>query len=168
MVDFVKQEASLSEEDRLVLESVRKFETGEFEYIDEHWIEGNFTDIISEPGEMGFYAPNLDGHGSPNISETAHGLLMQDLEACDSGLRLIASVQDAFKTYPIYAFGSEGQKDRRPRKLGSGQAVGCFGLTEPECGPNPTVLETAYTSEGTHEIHTLILGEDLTGITAYQ
>jgi len=150
MLDFVNLEASLSEEDRLVLDSARDFVAGEIEDIAQHWIEGTFpTEIITDLGEMGFYAPNLDGYGLPNVSETAYGLLMQELEACDSGLRSLASVQGALVMYPVHAFGSIEQKERWLPKLGTGEAVGCFGLTEPEHGSNPSAIEThAETSDG--------------------
>jgi len=144
MLDYVDLDADLSEEERMIQEAAREFvsETVQPD-IGEYWIEGSFpTDLIPEMGEMGFYAPNLEGYGSPNVSEKAYGLLMQELEACDSGLRSMASVQGALVMYPIHAYGSEAQKDKWLPKLGSGEAVGCFGLTEPEHGSNPTAMET--------------------------
>ncbi|UHQ98176.1 acyl-CoA dehydrogenase family protein (plasmid) [Natrinema zhouii] len=144
MLDYYGLEADLSEEERMIQESAREFvdETVRPD-IGEHWIEGTFPrDLIPEMGEMGFYAPNLGGYGSPNVSEKAYGLLMQELEACDSGLRSMASVQGALVMYPIHAYGSEEQKEEWLPKLGSGEAVGCFGLTEPEHGSNPTAMET--------------------------
>ncbi|WP_255197475.1 acyl-CoA dehydrogenase family protein [Halorarius litoreus] len=144
MLDYVNLEADLTEEERMIQESARDFVESEVRPdIGEHWIEGTFPmDLIPEMGEMGFYAPNLEGYGSPNVSETAYGLLMQELEACDSGLRSMASVQGALVMYPIHAFGSDAQKSEWLPKLGSGEAVGCFGLTEPEHGSNPTAMET--------------------------
>ncbi|MFB6083757.1 MAG: acyl-CoA dehydrogenase family protein [Halorientalis sp.] len=144
MLDYYGLEADLSEEERMIQESAREFVDEKVRPdIGEHWIEGTFPkDLIPEMGEMGFYAPNLEGYGSPNVSETAYGLLMQELEACDSGLRSMASVQGALVMYPIHAYGSEEQKEHWLPKLGSGEAVGCFGLTEPEHGSNPTAMET--------------------------
>ena len=144
MLDYFGLEADLSEEERMIQESAREFVDEKVRPdIGEHWIEGTFPkDLIPEMGEMGFYAPNLEGYGSPNVSETAYGLLMQELEACDSGLRSMASVQGALVMYPIHAYGTEEQKEEWLPKLGSGEAVGCFGLTEPEHGSNPTAMET--------------------------
>jgi acyl-CoA dehydrogenase/glutaryl-CoA dehydrogenase len=144
MLDYFDVESDVSAEERMIRDTAREFvEEKVHPNIGEHWIEGTFpTQLISEMGEMGFYAPNLEGYGSPNVSETAYGLLMQELEACDSGLRSMASVQGALVMYPIHAYGSEAQKDEWLPKLGRGDAVGCFGLTEPEHGSNPTAMET--------------------------
>lgn len=110
--------------------------------IGDHWIEGEFPkELIAEMGELGFYAPNLDGYGLPDLSERAYGLLMQELEAGDSGIRSMASVQGALVMYPIHAYGSDEQKETYLRDLGTGDAVGCFGLTEPEHGSNPSAME---------------------------
>ncbi|WP_336000479.1 acyl-CoA dehydrogenase family protein [Halorientalis halophila] len=144
MLDYFGLEADLGAEERMIRDTAREFvDENVRPDIGEHWIEGTFPkDLIPEMGEMGFYAPNLEGYGSPNVSETAYGLLMQELEACDSGLRSMASVQGALVMYPIHAYGSEEQKEEWLPKLGSGEAVGCFGLTEPEHGSNPTAMET--------------------------
>ena len=144
MLDYVDLEADLDPEEQLIRETAQEFVDERVRPdIDEHYEEGTFpTELIPEMGEMGFYAPNLEGYGSPNVSETAYGLLMQELEACDSGLRSMASVQGALVMYPIHAYGSEEQKEEWLPKLGAGEAVGCFGLTEPEHGSNPTAMET--------------------------
>ena len=144
MLDYYGLEADLSAEERMIQESAREFVEEQVQPdIGEHWIEGTFPkELIPEMGEMGFYAPNLEGYGSPNVSEKAYGLLMQELEACDSGLRSMASVQGALVMYPIHAYGSDEQKERWLPELGNGDAVGCFGLTEPEHGSNPTAMET--------------------------
>ncbi|QLD89125.1 acyl-CoA dehydrogenase family protein [Natronomonas salina] len=151
MLDYVGIESDVSAEERMIQETARDFVEDKVRPdIGTHWIKGSFpTELITEMGEMGFYAPNLQGYGSPNISEKAYGLLMQELEACDSGLRSMASVQGALVMYPIYAYGSEEQKEEWLPKLGSGESVGCFGLTEPEHGSNPTAMETrAEDSDG--------------------
>ena len=149
MLDYFDMESTLSEEERMLVDSARSFIDGEVDDIGQHWIDGTFpTELISKMGEMGFYAPNLDGYGLPNVSETAYGLLMRELEACDSGLRSMASVQGALVMYPIHAFGSDEQKDEWLPKLGTGDAVGCFGLTEPEHGSNPSAMETRAEAAG--------------------
>jgi alkylation response protein AidB-like acyl-CoA dehydrogenase len=144
MLDYVGLEQDLSEEAKLIRDTAREFVENEVAPdVGEHWIEGTFpTDIIPKMGELGFYAPNLDGYDLPNVDETAYGLLMQELEACDSGLRSMASVQGALVMYPIHAYGSEEQKERFLPELAAGEMVGCFGLTEPEHGSNPSAMET--------------------------
>jgi glutaryl-CoA dehydrogenase len=150
MLDFVQLEADLDEEERMIRDTAREFVEEQYRPIlDEHFEAGTFpTEIIPEMGEMGFYAPNLEGYGSPNVSETAYGLLMQELEAGDSGLRSMASVQGALVMYPIHAYGSEAQKEKWLPALGQGEAVGCFGLTEPAHGSNPTAMETRAEADG--------------------
>ncbi|WP_135829738.1 acyl-CoA dehydrogenase family protein [Halorussus halobius] len=144
MLDYVSLESDLEEEERLIRDTAREFVDEQVKPdIGDHFEAGTFpTDLIPEMGEMGFYAPNLEGYGSPNVSETAYGLLMQELEAGDSGIRSMASVQGALVMYPIHAYGSEEQKERWLPGLGEGELVGCFGLTEPEHGSNPAGMET--------------------------
>jgi len=149
MLDYFDMESTLSEEERLLVDSARSFIDGEVPDMGDHWIDGTFpTELIPKMGEMGFYAPNLDGYGLPGVSERAYGLLMRELEACDSGLRSMASVQGALVMYPIHAFGSNEQKEEWLPRLGTGEAVGCFGLTEPEHGSNPSAMETMAEPDG--------------------
>jgi glutaryl-CoA dehydrogenase len=156
MLDFVNLEADLGEEERMIRDTAREFVTEEVKpEIGDHFEAGTFpTELVTQMGEMGFYAPNLDGYGSPNVSETAYGLLMQELEAGDSGIRSMASVQGALVMYPIHAYGSEEQKERWLPELGTGEKVGCFGLTEPEHGSNPGGMDTrAKRTDGGYRLH---------------
>ncbi|WP_435092927.1 acyl-CoA dehydrogenase family protein [Halorubrum sp. N11] len=166
MLDYFDMESTLSEEERLLVDSARSFIDGEVEDIGQHWIDGTFpTELIPKMGEMGFYASNLEGYGLPGVSETAYGLLMRELEACDSGLRSMASVQGALVMYPIHAFGSDAQKEEWLPKLGTGEAVGCFGLTEPEHGSNPSAMETRAERAGGHAGDGYVLNGSKTWIT---
>ncbi|MFB6154361.1 MAG: acyl-CoA dehydrogenase family protein [Haloferacaceae archaeon] len=150
MLDYVDLESDLGEEERMIRDTARRFVDEQVRPdIGDHFEAGTFPEeLIPEMGELGFYAPNLDGYGLPNVSETAYGLLMQELEAGDSGIRSMASVQGALVMYPIHAFGSEAQKEEWLPKLADGEAVGCFGLTEPEHGSNPSGMETRAERDG--------------------
>ncbi|EMA05915.1 acyl-CoA dehydrogenase family protein [Haloferax denitrificans] len=144
MLDYLELEGDLTGEEKLVRDEARRFVDEQVKPdIGEHYEAGTFpTDLIPKMGELGFYAPNLDGYGLPGLGERAYGLLMQELEAGDSGLRSMASVQGSLVIYPIHAYGSDEQKQRWLPKLGSGEAVGCFGLTEPQHGSDPSGMET--------------------------
>ena len=150
MLDYVNLEEDLDEESRMIRDTAREFvEDSVQPDIAEQWLDGTFPrDLVSEMGELGFYAPNLDGYGLPNVSETAYGILMQELEAGDSGLRSMASVQGALVMYPIYAYGSEEQRETWLPELGAGDAVGAFALTEPEHGSNPAGMESVAERDG--------------------
>ena len=150
MLDYLQLEADLDESERMVRDTAREFVEDRVQPdIGDHWLEGTFpADLITEMGELGFYAPNLDGYGLPDLSERAYGLLMQELEAGDSGLRSMASVQGALVMYPIHAFGSDAQKERWLPALSTGERVGCFGLTEPDHGSNPSAMETRAERDG--------------------
>ena len=150
MLDYVGLEADLDEEARLIRDTARRFVDEQVRPdIGDHFQAGTFpTDLIPEMGELGFYGSNLDGYGLPDVSETAYGVLMQELEACDSGLRSMASVQGALVMYPIHAYGSDEQKERWLPDLGTGEAVGCFGLTEPDHGSDPSAMETRAERDG--------------------
>lgn len=150
MLDYVDLESDLDREERMIRDTARSFVEEQVRpVIAEHFEDGTFpTELIEEMGDLGFYGPNLGGHGLPDISETGYGLLMQELEAGDSGLRSMASVQGALVMYPIHAFGSDAHRERWLAPLAQGEAVGCFGLTEPEHGSNPAGMETTAEADG--------------------
>jgi alkylation response protein AidB-like acyl-CoA dehydrogenase len=149
MLDYVDLEADLDREERMVQQTAREFVEEQFDpVVADHWVEGTFpTELIEEMGDLGFFAPNLDGYGLPDLSEKAYGILMQELEAGDSGLRSMASVQGALVMYPIHTYGSEAQKDRWLEAMGRGEEIGCFGLTEPNHGSDPSSMETHAEAE---------------------
>jgi glutaryl-CoA dehydrogenase len=145
MLDYVDIEADVSTEEQMIRDTAREFvEENVKPDIGEHFENGTFPEgLVTEMGSLGFYAPNLNGYDLPNVSEKAYGLLMQELEAGDSGLRSMASVQGALVMYPIHAYGSDEQKERWLPDLAAGEKVGCFGLTEPEHGSDPASMETS-------------------------
>jgi glutaryl-CoA dehydrogenase len=111
-------------------------------------------DIMSEMGELGFLGATLDSHGCADVSYVAYGLISREIERVDSGYRSAFSVQSSLVMYPIWAFGSEDQKDRYLPKLRTGEFVGCFGLTEPDAGSDPASMRTqAKTVDGGYIIN---------------
>jgi acyl-CoA dehydrogenase/glutaryl-CoA dehydrogenase len=149
MLDYVDLEADLNSEERMVQQTAREFVKDQFKpIVGDHWVDGTFPKkLIPEMGDLGFFAPNLDGYGLPNLSEKAYGILMQELEAGDSGLRSMASVQGSLVMYPIHTYGSDAQKDRWLEAMGRGEEIGCFGLTEPNHGSDPSSMETHAEAE---------------------
>jgi glutaryl-CoA dehydrogenase len=117
--------------------------------IREHFRAGTFpVALIPKLGELGLLGANLSGFGLPGISNVAYGLVMQELDRGDSGLRSLASVQGALVMYPILTFGSDAQKQRWLPPLAAGSAVGCFGLTEPDHGSDPEGMKTKAVRDG--------------------
>ena len=150
MLDYVDLEEDLNEEQSRVRDTAREFVENEVKPdIADYYQRGEFPEhLIEEMGELGFYAPNINGYGLPGVDEKSYGLVMQELEAGDSGIRSMASVQGSLVMYPIHAYGSEEQKERYLPALGRGEMVGCFGLTEPEHGSEPSAMETTARKEG--------------------
>ena len=144
-VDFYDIDSLLSEEERAVRDTVRRWvDDAVMPIIGEHYIEGRFPlDLVPGMAELGLFGANLpEEYGCAGLNNVAYGLIMQELERGDSGIRSFASVQGALVMYPIFAFGSDEQKTEWLPKLASGEAVGCFGLTEPDYGSNPTGMIT--------------------------
>jgi len=141
MQDFFGIDAQLSEEERAVRDSVRRFvDERVLPIIGDYYLQGKFPkEIIPELAELGVFGANLpEEYGCAGLNNVAYGLIMQELERGDSGIRSFASVQGALAMYPIYAFGSEAQKKHWLPKMATGEIIGCFGLTEPDFGSNPS------------------------------
>jgi glutaryl-CoA dehydrogenase len=138
--DFFAIDSALSEEERAVRDSVRQFvDERVIPVIGDCYVDGRFPrEIVPAMAELGMFGANLpEEYGCAGLNNVAYGLIMQELERGDSGVRSFASVQGALVMYPIYAFGSEEQKRRYLPKMASGEIIGCFGLTEPDYGSNP-------------------------------
>ena len=135
-VDYYAIEGLLSEEERAIRDAVRDWVEAEFlPVVAEHHRAGTFpVTLIPKLGELGVFGATLKGYGCAGLNNVAYGLIMQELERGDSGLRSAASVQSALVMYPIYAYGSDEQKERYLPGMHAGQIVGCFGLTEHEHG----------------------------------
>src|ERR671935_817453 len=145
MNDFFNIDSLLSEEERAVRDSVRRFvDERVLPIIGKCYVEGKFPlDLVPEMASLGVFGANLpEEYGCAGLNNVAYGLIMQELERGDSGVRSFASVQGALVMYPIYAFGSEEQKRHYLPRMAAGEIIGCFGLTEPDYGSNPGAMIT--------------------------
>ena len=150
-VDFYDVDGLLSEEERAVRDMVREWVQEELmPVINEHYMAHTFPkQLIPQMGELGFFGANLpEEYGCAGLNNVAYGLINQELERGDSGLRSFASVQGALVMYPIFAFGSEEQRKEWLPKLATGEKIGCFGLTEPDFGSNPGGMLTRAVRDG--------------------
>ena len=141
----------LTDEEMLIQKTANDFVQNDFKpLIKEHYENGTFPiEIIKNLGDLGFMGSSLpESSGGSGISNIAYGLILHELEKGDSGLRSFASVQGALVMYPIHAFGSNEQKNKWLKALGSGQKIGCFGLTEPNFGSNPGMMATRCKKDG--------------------
>src|SRR5579863_7613148 len=163
-VDFIDFDSQLNDEEKLVRQTARRFVDNEIiPIIEKHSREGTFPKhLIPLLGELGFFGANLHGYGCAGMSNVAYGLMTQELERGDSGLRSFVSVQGALVMYPIHAFGSDEQKGRWLPALQQGKAIGCFGLTEPDFGSNPAGMRSRAVKDGDH----FILNGEKTWITS--
>lgn len=149
-MDYLEIEAEYTEEERLIRDTVRDFvETEVLPIIERHNREGTFPrELIPRLGALGLLGANLQGYGCPGVSSTGYGLIMQELERGDSGIRSFASVQGALVMYPILTYGSEAQRQRWLPALARGERIGCFALTEPDSGSDPAGMVTKAVRQG--------------------
>jgi glutaryl-CoA dehydrogenase len=144
--DYYAIEELLTEEERVVRDTARRFVEEEFQpHIVEAYRNGTFPmQLVPRIADLGFFGPTLpEEYGCAGASSVAYGLISQELERGDSGLRSFASVQSSLVMYPIFAFGSETQKSSWLPRMARGEAIGCFGLTEPDFGSNPAGMRTS-------------------------
>jgi glutaryl-CoA dehydrogenase len=153
-VDYLEIDSLFSEEEKLVRQTVREFVDKEvLPHIEEWNREGKFPmHLVPLMADLGFYGANMQGYGCAGMSNVDYGLIMQELERGDSGLRSFVSVQGALVMYPINEYGSEEQKERWLPALQQGKAIGCFGLTEPDFGSNPGGMRSRAVKDGDHYI----------------
>ena len=149
-VDFIGFDNLLTDDERLARDTARQFiEDNLVPIIEECNREGRFPrELVPQMGQLGFFGANLHGYGCAGMSNVEYGLVMQEFERGDSGVRSFVSVQSALVMYPIFTFGSEEQKDSWLPKMASGEKLGCFGLTEPDYGSNPGGMRTRADRSG--------------------
>ncbi len=151
--DFYGIDDLLTEEHKLVRASIRDFVKKEISPFIEDWAQqAHFPyEIVRKFGEIGAFGPSIPTeYGGGGLDYIGYGLIMQEIERGDSGMRSTTSVQGSLVMYPIYKFGSEEQRKKYLPKLGSGEWLGCFGLTEPDHGSNPSGMTTSYRDMGDH------------------
>lgn len=151
--DFYALDDLLTEEHKLIRSSVRDFVKKEITPFIEGWAENNHfpEEIVKKFGDVGAFGPTVpEQYGGGGLDYISYGLIMQEVERGDSGMRSTASVQGSLVMHPIYAYGSEEQRIKYLPKLASGEMLGCFGLTEPNHGSNPGGMETHFKDMGDH------------------
>jgi glutaryl-CoA dehydrogenase len=149
-LDYYGIDELFTHEERMVRDTVRELVSSRvMPQIGKHWSAGTFPhELIPVFGELGLLGSSLTGYGCAGITPSAYGLICQELERGDSGIRSFVSVQSSLVMYPIWAFGSEEQKQRWLPEMAAGRAIGCFGLTEPDFGSNPSGMLTAAVRTG--------------------
>src|SRR5215472_15345986 len=153
-VDYLRVDSCFSEQELMVRQTARQFvDDRVLPIIRDCFREARFPkELIPEMARLGFFGANLEGYGCAGMSNVEYGLLMQEIERGDSGLRSFVSVQGALVMYPIVTYGSEEQRQRWLPRLQQGEAIGCFGLTEPGFGSNPGGMLTRARRDGSHWI----------------
>jgi glutaryl-CoA dehydrogenase len=143
-VDFIEFDGLLSDDERLVRDTTRRFiEENLVPIIEQCNREMRFPrELVKPMAELGFFGASLKGYGCAGMGNVEYGLVMQELERGDSGVRSFVSVQSALVMYPIYTFGTDAQKDKWLPAMARGEKIGCFGLTEPDFGSNPSGMRT--------------------------
>ncbi|MBI5216293.1 MAG: acyl-CoA dehydrogenase family protein [Ignavibacteriae bacterium] len=152
-LDYYQMDDLLSEEEILVRNTIREFvDDNIIPIIEKHYRAGTFpAELVGKMAELGLFGATLPAkYGCAEMNNVAYGLVMQELERGDSGVRSFCSVQSALVMYPIFTFGSEAQKDYWLPKLARGEKIGCFGLTEPDFGSNPGGMITRAEDKGDH------------------
>lgn len=149
-IDFLQIDGMLSAEERLLRDTVRQFVADQVTpHVDDWFNDGVFPkDLVKTMGDMGLLGMHLEGYGCAGTSAVAYGLACTELEAGDSGVRSFVSVQGSLAMYPIWAFGSEEQKQEWLPGMASGDLIGCFGLTEPDSGSDPGSMRTNAKRDG--------------------
>ncbi|MFM7565275.1 MAG: acyl-CoA dehydrogenase family protein [Flavobacteriales bacterium] len=153
--DYYALDDLYTEEHLLIRDSARQWVKREVSpIIDEHYEKATFpTHLLKGLGEIGAFGPYIpESYGGAGLDQISYGLIMQELERCDSGLRSTASVQSSLVMYPIWKYGSEEQKNKFLPKLATGEMMGCFGLTEPDFGSNPGGMITHFKADGDHVV----------------
>ena len=150
-VDFFGIEEMFSDDERAVRDLVRGFVDDDvLPIIEECAWEGRFPkELVPKMAAMNLFGSTIAEYGLPGLNNVAYGLIMQELERGDSGLRSFVSVQSSLVMFPIWTYGSKAQKDLWIPKLAKGEAIGCFGLTEPDFGSNPGGMRTVARKDGT-------------------
>lgn len=154
MVDYFQIEAFLTGEERFFRDKVKKFVDEEcMPLIATHFDRGSFPmELIPRMAAMELFGLHVEGYGCAKTSHTIYALVCQELGRCDSGLRAMFSVQNSLAMYPIYAFGSEEQRIRWLPGMAKGEVIGCFGLSEPDFGSNPSGMKTVAVRQGNHYV----------------
>ncbi len=152
--DFFGLDEFLTEEERMIRDSVREWVDGEFmPIIEEHNRNATFPQhLVPQLGEMGLLGASLKGYGCAGLSPVGYGLILQELERGDSGLRSFVSVQGSLCMYPIHAYGTDEQKEKWLPGMAKGELIGCFGLTEADFGSNPGGMLTRLEDKGDHYV----------------